>query len=291
MALRGKTILIVGAEGWVGRALARRFQDSGARILRTSRRPAAEGPDCTVLDLAGDVRAWRPPGTVDAAVLCAAVSSLKRCKEDPGGSRDINVLKTVRIAETLLAGGARVVFPSSSLVFDGLTPFEGESAPTCPRTEYGRQKVDAERRLLALDPARVAILRFTKIVGPGLPLFDGWLRSFRSGEVCCPFEDLRLAPVSLSLMAEAVGRVVDGGRAGVFHVSAAQDVSYADAALHLAARLSADGRLVQPVSSISAGADLEHIPRHAALGAKRLSEECGIAPPRATDALDELISP
>lgn len=288
VTMRGKTVLIVGSDGWMGQALARRFREAGARVLRTTRRPDPKDGESSFLDLERDNGAWRPAAAVDAAILCAAVTSLKRCKDDPEATSRINVVQTAGIAATLVAGGSFVVFPSTNLVFDGSAPGPEESAPTCPATEYGRQKAAAERRLLALDSRRVAILRFTKVLGPGLTLFDGWLRSLRAGESIRPFDNFVMAPVSLSLAAETVVRVVEAGTAGILHLSADRDLSYADAARHLAARLSADARLVQPVP---AGAEVEAIPRHTTLGGTRLSGEVGIEPPPPTQALDALISP
>lgn len=287
--LQGKTVLIEGADSWMGRSLAPAFRSVGAKVLTTSRRPKAGDPDCLLLDLNGKVRDWRPPGPVDVAVLCAGVTSQKQCRDHPARSAEVNVEATVQVAATLVAAGALVVFPSTNLVFDGSVPHPSESAATCPKTEYGRQKEEAERRLLSLDPARVAILRFTKILGPGLDLFEGWLRGLRAGEVLHPFEDLVMAPISLPFAATAILRSAEKRLSGVLHVSADRDLSYAEAARSLAARLGLDARQVQPTTSVSAGVALEAVPRHTALDARKCERELGITAPQPTDALKALL--
>jgi dTDP-4-dehydrorhamnose reductase len=283
--MRGKTVLIEGSDGWMGRILAQRFRESGARVLTTSRRAGSGDKDCSFLDLEQDVRAWRPPGPVDVAVLCAAVTSLKKCKDDPAGTSAVNVRNTLAVASTLLDAGAFVVFPSTNLVFNGTVPYRREEAEPCPVSEYGRQKAEAERKLLDLDARRVALMRFTKVLGPGLALFDGWVQSLRAGQEIRPFEDYVMAPVSLGFAVGVVLRVAEARAAGVVHVSADRDVTYAEAARQLAGRMSVDGRLVAPVRSGDPSA-----PRHTVLDVTRMKREFGIQAPPVTEALEAVIA-
>src|SRR5690606_26325829 len=116
------------------------------------------------LDLADDPPRWRLPEDVAVAFLCAAVTALRSCEADPAGTARANVEHTARLASMLVGRGAFVVFLSSNLVFDGSEPRRRADAPTCPATEYGRQKAAAEGALLAMGG--VSIVRLTKVVGP-----------------------------------------------------------------------------------------------------------------------------
>ena len=89
--------------------------------------------------------------------LLAAATGYERCEKDPVATRLVNVDQTVELAGRLMQRGAFAVFPSSSAVF-GNTGAEapGEGAATQPATEYGRQKVAAERALRSSEGAHSA---------------------------------------------------------------------------------------------------------------------------------------
>jgi dTDP-4-dehydrorhamnose reductase len=279
---RGSTVLVVGADGLVGGELFRRFRARGPTV-GTSRRADSE---FLKLDLAEAAAGWQLPGQVSIAFLCAAVTSLQSCRENPAASKRVNVTNTVALAEQLVASGGRVVFLSTGLVFDGSQPFWRESDAVNPRCEYGRQKAEAERALVALG-ANVAVVRLAKVVAPGMPLFLRWAEELRAGRSIRPFSDYVMSPISLTFVAQALGQLAARWTPGFLHVGADADVSYADAAARLAVRLGANANLVQPTTSRAAGVDLEIVPQFTTLDTTRLRTELGLATPSATRSLDD----
>lgn len=237
---RTPSVLIVGGDSFVGGELARRLSAAGWRVWRTSRRTAAV-PDVVRFDLAGT-----PPELpkVDGAVICAARARLGDCDADPAGSRRINVDGAARIAAALAQRGAYPLFLSTDKVFDGLVPQRRRDDATCPRTEYGRQKADAEK---AVRAAGGAVLRLCKVVSPELPLIAGWLRALREGRPITPFTDMCLAPVPLAHACALIERLLAARADGVFHCTGAEDRSYAALARALAAEVGADPGLIQAV--------------------------------------------
>lgn len=275
------SVLVVGGDGWLGRALGEALKRRGLRVISTTRRPGPEHTHGTLLlDLESDeARSFRPPEQISLAYLCAAVTSLETCRRSPDRSRQVNVERTVALGRTLAGSGAFVVFPSTSLVFDGSSPLARGDASPSPRCEYGRQKAEAESALLASEEGRVAVVRTTKILGPGVRLFDEWTRSLRMGRPVSAFFDMPIAPVSRELAVRALLKVGLSHLAGVFQLSACRDMSYAEAALHLARRLNADPQLVSSVSARSTRLELEHVPRFSSLDCARIASELGIPPP------------
>ncbi len=238
------------------------------------------------LDLAKDPATWDLPEQVSVAFLCGAVTSLQTCREKPTESRQVNVTNTVALAQRLRALGARVVFFSSGLVFDGTKPFPSETDAVNPQCEYGRQKAEAERALLAMGES-VAVVRLVKVVAPELPLFRRWAEDLRASRVVHPFSDYVMSPITLGFVAEAMRVLIRRWTPGVLHLGADAQVSYAEAAVRLAAQLGASASLVEPTTSRAAGVDLEIIPRHSTLDTTRLRTELGLATPSAAQALDE----
>ncbi len=280
--------LVVGGDGLIGAALAARLRGSGCRALVTTRRPVPAGAERLFLDLSTDIGDWRAPDDVGVAYLCAACTGMRACEDAPEATRRINVEGTVAVAEAVRRRGAFLVFLSSNSVFDGTIPFPLADAPPGPATEYGRQKAEAERRIRALGED-VAVVRLTKVLAPTVSPFRDWLRALRAGEPICPLSDLSMAPIGLGLAVEVLLRVGASKARGIHQASGASEVSYAEAAHALAARLGAPAALVRPMrASEAAKAPLVRA-RHSTLDMTSVTDAFHIAPPDLDQALASLL--
>jgi len=278
--------LVVGADGLIGRALADRLARGKHPLLRTvlCREAGAE-----ILDLARDAANWNPPQAVSVAYLCAAITSQEYCRRHPRESRAVNVEGTLALARTLAAAGARIVFLSSNLVLDGAAAFQRADAPLSPQCEYGRQKADVERQLGELP--RTCIVRLTKVLGAGAPLLAQWAAALRAGRTVRPLADMRMAPVPLEFVVEVLLRLAAAPLEGIVQVSATEDITYEQAARHIARRVQAAPSLVQPLTAAASGLSLEHLPAHTTLDATRLRTELGLTPPDPWAAVDLGMNP
>src|SRR5262249_52373883 len=90
--------LIVGADGAIGGEVLRHLPAAGIPAIGTTRRASGAG---LFLDLAADPASWRLPDSVAVAVVCAAVSSIDRCRQFPTETRLVNVERTLRFAGRL----------------------------------------------------------------------------------------------------------------------------------------------------------------------------------------------
>ncbi|XXJ20103.1 SDR family oxidoreductase [Desulfovibrio caledoniensis] len=265
--------LVIGGDSTLGGGVQARLEADGHEVAATSRRAGSALP----LDLAGDVTEWTPPEGLHTAFLFAAACSIEECERAPGATRRINVDNTVLLARRLLDAGCRVVFPSSSLVFDGTVPLPAESTPRSPVTEYGRQKGEAEVALLGLGEG-VSVIRYTKVVTFPMPLLAGWGRQLAAGETVRPFEDMYFAPVPLDFAVNATVRAAYCPGGGIWHVSAETEMSYADAVRLIARDAGADENLIKGCTVASTGRNLP-APRYAALSIARLRRGLGLQPP------------
>jgi dTDP-4-dehydrorhamnose reductase len=270
--------LVVGADSMVGGALIARLRQTGARVLGTTRRGENVSDKCLPLDLADDVRAWRPPQPVDVAMLCAGETRIQACKNNPTASAKVNVEGVSQLAQNLHREGTFVIYLSTNQVFDGSVPFRSPQEPTCPVTEYGRQKAEAERRLTD-GGAAVVIVRFTKILGPRTPLFLTWADALRRGQSIQPYSDMTMAPVPLSSAVTVLLLVAERRLTGIFQVSGDKDISYEAAARIGAMAVGADQRLVQPVKVTQTNPDSEPVPLHTTLDTNILKSTFGVVPP------------
>jgi len=267
------TVLIVGADGMIGRTLADRFTAAGRDVVRTTLLPT---PGAVTLDLARDAAAWTPP-PASVAYLCAAITSQDQCRTHREESRAVNVEGTIALAEKLVRQGTQVVFPSTNLVLDGLRPRQPADAPYAPQCEYGRQKAETERRLRQLPGA--CVVRFTKVLGRAAPLLLNWVAALRKCEPIRPFSDMPMAPVPLDFAVQALTVIAAARTEGIVQVSAEKDITYADAARFIADCLLAPTELVQPITAAASAVAIEHIPVHTTLDTIRLESELGLTPP------------
>ncbi len=275
--------LIIGGDGLIGGALARHLFELGEDPIRTTRRFA--GNRDLHLDLTDFAPDWQPPDGTETAFFCAAATRLADCRQHPDRTRTINVEAPARLATQLAGDGVFCLFLSTTQVFDGTRPMVTADTPPNPISAYGRQKAEAEARFLALGD-NAAVLRLAKVIGPGDGLLAGWCSTLQSGQPVTAFSDLTMAPIALDLALIAMHQIAAARRPGLFQLSATADITYVDAARHLARRLGAAPELVRSTTSAAAGIDLEHLPSHASLDGRRLAQECGIAAPGPLEALD-----
>jgi dTDP-4-dehydrorhamnose reductase len=276
-----RTALVVGGDSFIGEALVRRLRAANWRVWSTTRRQAS-APGVIRLDLGGELPELPQ---VDAAVICAARARLNDCAADPVGSRRVNVDGAARIVAALARQGAYPLFLSTDKVFDGLVPQRRREEATCPRTEYGRQKADAERAVRAVGGS---VLRLCKVVSPELPLIAEWRRSLLEGRPITPFTDMFVAPVPLAHVCRLIERLLTARMEGVFHCTGAEDRSYAALAEALAAALEADVGLIRAAPCDPEVHPLEARPPHSTLAMDLETARFGLAQPAFADVLREL---
>jgi dTDP-4-dehydrorhamnose reductase len=279
-----ETILVIGSDGMIGRALAARLTATGRDVVLTSRsRERETRATLLTFDLAREATSWTPP-RAKTAVLCAAITSQERCRRDPAASRAVNVQATLALADKLVRQGTHVVFPSTNLVLAGLRPWQPADDPYAPQSEYARQKAEVEQHLRQLPGT--CIVRFTKVLDRGTPLLRGWCEALERGETIHPFADMPMAPIPVNLALDALLSVAAARAEGIVQVSAAEDITYAAAAQLVADRLKAAENLVQPVAVADSGIAIEHLPRHTTLDTSRLRMEFGLKPPCPREAIE-----
>jgi dTDP-4-dehydrorhamnose reductase len=267
-------VLIVGADGVIGSAVSSELESRHIPVIRTSRRGTA-GSVPFDLSMAAT---WDPPTLSHGAVLCAAVSDTAQCHAHPQAARGVNVDATVILARRLTMAGNRVVFLSSNMVFDGTIPRTPSDALRCPRTYYGRMKAEAEEAILSLGEL-ATVVRLTKVIHPAMPLLVGWRAALARGQSIEPFVDVPLAPVSLRFAAAVIASATAVAQGGILQVSATNDITYADMAMHLAVSSGVSRDLVRPVAAGASCMPLEHVPAHTTLDGGGLKERLGIAAP------------
>jgi dTDP-4-dehydrorhamnose reductase len=280
--------LVVGADALVGRALAEALRTRGDEVVGTTRR--AERVvlgETMLLDLAAPEPVIADLPDADVAFLCAAMTRFADCRASPELAERVNFRAPVALAAQLLDRGTRPILLSTSAVLDGQAPKMAADRPRLGKSAYGRWKGEAESAILGLDE-NATVVRLTKILTPGMPLFETWLRALKAGSAISAFDGHRIAPIELHHAVEALLATADRGNGGIYQVSGAEDVSYHEIACHLAKRIGALPSLVQAASAADT-LPLEEITAHTSLDTGRLTELSGFTPPEPLEVLDRVV--
>lgn len=282
--------VVLGGDGGIGRLLAAALQKDGHDVLTTTRRAGPVSARQLRLDLADPGVAAMPLPAADVVYFCAALARFADCRAHADLARTVNVVAPAVLARRWTAEGARVIFLSTSAVFDGREPQRSAASPVSPRSLYGRLKAEAESAFLDLG-ASAAVLRLTKLLLPEMPLFGGWIAALGRGEAIEAFSDLHIAPVAPQHMMQALLAVAADKEGGIYQLSGARDISYLAAARYLAKRIGLPASHVASRRAVDGSIPAEEILTFTALDAARLATLTGTAAPDPYTVIDAVYGP
>lgn len=280
-------VFIVGGDSAIGNALKETLESRGDTVFFTTRRPTPAPGNALHLDLASsDVDRVGLP-EADATFFCAAITGFAACRKDEVLARQVNLIAPSVLARRLVEAGSRVVFLSSNAVFDWSEPRVPANRKPCPVTKYGRLKAEAEKAFLDLGPA-ASILRISKVLRPEDRLFNGWISDLGQRKSVNAYADHRFAPVTLADTVGAILAISKSPDGGLFQMSGARDISYYQAALHLAALMGADPKLIVPTKAGESGVPLNEIIHNSTLDSSRITAFTGWTPPEPLSVIDDV---
>ncbi len=236
-------VLITGASGKLGSYLLGELQDSQHAVTAWSGRYRGEclGFALEPVDLtdaprvAAAFRKCQP----DVVLHTAAESGVAACYDDPDLAHQTNVLATRLLAELAAEGGARLIFVSTDMVFDGRQGPYGEDDPVCPLSTYGKSKAAAEPEVL--KHAQHAVVRVSLMFGPTLvdrpSFFDHVLGGLRQGKQVRLFHDEWRTPLSLRTAAQQLLAAMHADLRGLWHLGGPERLSRFEMGQRLATHL------------------------------------------------------
>jgi len=265
----GDSVLVTGANGFVGRALCEALAASGRRVKRALRVARPGVPDAVAVGDIGGETDWHSAleGASSIVHLGARTHVLRETAADSLAEyRRVNLDGTRRLAQQAgQAGVRRLVFVSSIKVNGEVTerPFTEDDAPR-PEDAYGISKWEAEQALARVageTGLQVAVLRPPLVYGPEVKA--NFLRLMRlvARGTPLPLASIvnRRSLIYVGNLADAVIKAIDvpaaAGRA--YLVSDGDDVSTPDLVRAIARALGVAPRLLPcPPAMLRLGAAL-----------------------------------
>src|SRR3954453_6131797 len=161
-----KRLVIVGAGGRLGAALAREYAETFDVV----------GFNHAQLDLGQpeQMRATLGPLEFDALINTAAQTNVDRCETHQEEAFALNGKAPKILAEICAQKKARFIHISTDYVFDGekREPYREEDEAR-PVSVYGESKREGERRALEAND-RALVVRVSWVFGPDRPSFVDW---------------------------------------------------------------------------------------------------------------------
>jgi dTDP-4-dehydrorhamnose reductase len=240
----GRPLLIVGGDGALGRTFTLACEARGLPAIALSRH------DCDITNPAAvraAVRRYHPWAIINAAEY----ARIDEAERDQRECRRVNAVGPAIVAALCRANRLPLLTFSSHLVFAGSNacPYV-ESDPVYPQNIYGRTKAEAERRVLALNPASL-VVRTGPLFGPldRRSFLLDVLGALMSGSSFHAPSDLTMSPTYAPDMVNATLDLLIDGTHGIWHAANEGAYTWAEFAKHAARVASLDEEAVIPTAA------------------------------------------
>lgn len=218
--------LIIGASGFIGTRLRTILGPAGAVATYNSHPFDGGFTFDAIRDRLSD-RILRCNAGLTHALILHGITNIDACAKDPAGTKRINVDSIRNIVDELADHGIQPVFFSSDAVFDGTRGMWTEEDDARPILTYGRHKLEVENYLLDQGRPHITV-RMSKVltaIAGGGDMLDQWMNLLEEGgEIRCA-RDQVFSPVDVDDAINAILRLIESGRTGLFHVCCPRPVS------------------------------------------------------------------
>jgi len=246
-----KRLLITGASGVVGRALAKACS-SRFEVVGTYHKHNYQ-PDylkLRMLDLndAGEIENCLDTVQPAIVVHTAGLSEIQYCENNRQEAEAVNYRATAQMAAFCTQRGIRLIYLSSDMVFDGLRGNYNENDAPAPINQYGKSKFAGEEAVKSICQNYV-IARLNLVYGRGESskktfsdriLIANWSQrpyKIYAGQI--------RNPINLDTACRALRELAEGDFGGLYHLGGADSIDRWDFALKIVSYLKIDPALIE----------------------------------------------
>ena len=145
------------------------------------------------------------------------------------GNYDKQLILHTKIAKYLKKSNGRLYFCSTTNVFDNdLTKPHYEDDLPSSFTDYGKFKIDCEKRITEILDDNACILRLPQVWGKDSPRMKELLKSLTNNEKIIIYPKLILNTITDVVIASRVSYIIQHNLKGIFHLVADDTINYKD---------------------------------------------------------------
>lgn len=184
-------------------------------------------------------------------VHCAAITNMNYCAEHPEEAFKVNVKGSENIAMAAKEIGARLLYISTDLVFDGDRSFYDEEDHPSPICEYGRTKLAGEQ-IVSSHNANSCIVRsalaFGRSKNSSRCFTERMIEKLRHGHHVQLFADEYRTPIYIHNLCDALLELACLRNTGVYNLAGSERISRHDFGLLAAEIFGLDNSLIHKIS-------------------------------------------
>ncbi len=215
-------------------------------------------------------------------IHAAALTNLKYCEEHKKEASDINVKGTKHVAESAKKYGKKVIYVSTSFVFDGKKGMYAEGDKAHPISHYAMTKLEGEKEILRQKENLVVR---TDMYGWNMQQkesFAEWIiNSLRRKEKVNVYSDVYFAPVLVNFLGETIMKMHEKDLSGIYNVASERSTRL-EFAMRLAGIFKLDKSLIIPTPCTN-----PLIPKDSSLDLTKI-EEAGLAMPSTDEGIKQM---
>lgn len=270
-------VLIIGASGFVGNEIYTAFHKDHEVFGTYCKTPVA---GMIKLDITSQEEVERVLETIkpDAVIQPAAQPWVDFCEQNPTGSEKINFTGAKHIIDWCKKNQKYYLFVSTDYVFDGVNGPYTEDALTCPLNIYGSHKLQVEKYVLQEIPTLGCIARTTTVYGweaAGKNFVAKFIKSLEEGKESPVVSDQFATPTFVSDLADAILRLTEEKKFGIYHTAGPEYMSRLDFAQKIAILFGLDQKLIKPISTEELKQPANR-PRKGGLVCQKIFDELGV---------------
>jgi len=164
---------------------------------------------------------------ISEIIHCAAISDPDFCLQYPDLSHKVNVEVAEKLSNFTYKKSIPFVFVSTDSVFGGNHPPYSEISEANPINLYGKQKLEAEKRVLNENPDSI-VCRVPRMFGFKNTFFHNIWKNLLSGRKIKLFSDMFRTPVSGLVAARGIEWAMNENLYGIIHLGGKEQLSWFD---------------------------------------------------------------
>jgi dTDP-4-dehydrorhamnose reductase len=248
-------ILVIGGSGVIGFEAIRKFSELGHNVFFTYNQNKIFLPNGFCVDIRDKnltlklIKKIKP----DIVVHTTAITNVDLCETDKELAKSVNVTGTSNIIEGCKLVNSKLVYISTSFVFDGIKSKYHEDDPTSPATFYGITKENGEK-LVSTSGLQFLILRTDQ------PYCwkENWqhpnsvsrvLETIKSGKVLNEIIDWYNRPTYVPNFVTSMSELIRNNESGIFHVVGSDFINRYKFSLKVAEIFNLNKDLIKPITS------------------------------------------